>query len=166
MIPTEIFVQKISIYFSGEKQAGLFISGLGLLAFIVSFFLYKSDSSYKGMIYPLALVGLIQAGVGIAIAVKSEEQGKNLIRQYKLSMQEYKKEERFRMEKVMKSFKVIKLVELFLIIAGVVVSFIFIDNSFYYSIAIGTIAQASATLVFDLIAEQRAWVYIEFVRSL
>jgi hypothetical protein len=166
MIPTEIFAQKITVYFNAERMGGMLILGIGISAMVLSFYLYKTESLYKGMIYPLVSVGLIQGAVGFVVAGRSENQGKVLIEQFRISDYDFKIKEGARMAKVVKSFRIIKIFEVILILCSVVISIIFIDNILFYSIAIGTIAQASTTLVFDLFAEQRAWIYLEFIRSL
>ncbi len=75
-------------------------------------------------------------------------------------------EELPRMEKVMKNFPVIKMVEIGFIIVGVFLLLFFWKNGLIKGIGIGLIIQGIMLYGFDHFAQSRGKIYFEFLNSL
>ncbi len=165
-----MITQHLLTYFSGEKlsAAAFLLIGAGALGF--SSFLWKANSPYKGMIYPLVLIGLIQMVVGGVVFFRTDSQVAGLLEHLKTHPTDFRAEEVARMKKVLDSFALYKAVELLLLAVGIFMTFSYRQNMTLYASAIGLVAEASILLVADLIAEHRAEVYLmrllEFVPEL
>ena len=70
------------------------------------------------------------------------------------------------MNTVMGNFRIYKAIEVILAIAGLLLTFFFRDQLFWYAFGVGLLAQAGIMLVLDLMAEQRGEVYKYAVNSL
>jgi hypothetical protein len=70
------------------------------------------------------------------------------------------------MEKVMKSFNIIKKVELVIFILGLVLSVVFWQNELMRGVAVGLVIMGISLYVFDHIAESRGETYVQFLKSL
>jgi len=71
-----------------------------------------------------------------------------------------------RMEKVMKSFNIIKKVEIAIFIIGLAMIIIFWRNELIRGIAVGLLIMSVSLYTFDHIAESRGEAYIQFLKSL
>lgn len=158
------FVHK---YFIGEKQESLLFLIIGIaavVAAIVLFFFIKTNPSlYKGMAIPLFVIGLIQLAVGYTVYARSDKQRMDVA--YLLGtepVQYAKSTELPRMEKVMKNFVIYRWVEIALILAGVILIFLFRSNpdrSLLFGLGIMLAIQASIMLGADSFAEKRGDLY-------
>ena len=147
-------------YFTAEKQESLIFMIVGISALLISLYLLKSDSSYKGMIYPLIFVAIIQLVVGGTVFFRTNGQVATLKIQLNDSPVHYKTDEVARMNTVMKNFKIYKSIEIILLLAGIILTFIVRDRNFWYSVGVGLIIQSSFMLVLDLFAEKRGLEYL------
>ena len=99
----------IEQYFSAEKQGSLFFLAVGIVAVIASiilFFVLKTPF-FKGTAIPMIIIGLIAGTIGFTIYKRSDEDRIRNVYAYDLNPIELKVKELPRMQKVMKSFKVI-----------------------------------------------------------
>jgi hypothetical protein len=158
--------EKLICYFTAEKQESLFFISIGIIAFIVALYLFKTDSPYKGMMYPLILIAIIQLVVGGSVFFRTDNQVAALKTQLHDNPQAYKSEESSRMGTVMKNFRIYKGIEIFLLILGIILTFLFRDKNLWYSIGIGLIIQSSLMLMLDLFAEKRAHEYVFYIQKL
>jgi hypothetical protein len=150
-------------YFMAEKQEALLFMVLGAAALIVSFYLFKAESAYKGMIYPFIIIAAIQLVVGSTVYFRTDGQVAELTTLLKDDPEKYKVEESQRMERVIKSFRVYKGTEIILLAIGIALTIAFREYNLWYSLGIGLIIESSLMLVLDLFAEKRAHEYIQFV---
>ena len=63
-------------------------------------------------------------------------------------------------------FKIYKIIEIILLLAGIAMTFMFRQNQLVYAIALGLIMQAAIMLGLDLFAEKRATEYVKYLESL
>jgi hypothetical protein len=166
MNESEIFTSRLVAYFGAEKFGGLIAFLIGVSALAFSFYLYRYGSTYRGMIYPLVLFGLIEVGVGGGLFLKSDKDVSRLLPLYSHSAQEFKSLEGPRMETVMQRFKMIKGVWLILLLGSAMFSFYFFKNDLVFSVCLGIILQVSVLLVFDMVAEKRADQYLQSIAQL
>ena len=153
----------LSTYFTAEKQEAMLFMAVGVAALVVSFYLIKADSTYKGMVYPLIVVAVIQLVVGSTVYFRTDRQVAALEKLLKYDPAAYKAEELQRMEPVMKNFRVYKSIEIILLAIGMALTFALRKNNLWYSVGIGLIVQSSLMLILDLFAERRAHDYLKFV---
>jgi lipoprotein signal peptidase len=158
--------EKLIYYFTAEKQESLFFITIGIIAFIVSLYLFKTDSPYKGMMYPLIFIAIIQLTVGGTVFFRTDNQVAALKTQLHDDPQTYKSAELSRMGAVIKNFRVYKGIEIILLILGIVLTCIFREKDLWYFVGIGLIIQSSLMLVLDLFAEKRAHDYLRFVENI
>jgi hypothetical protein len=158
--------ENLICYFAAEKQESLFFITIGIIAFIVSFYLFKTGSPYKGIMYPLILIAIIQLAVGGTVFFRTDNQLAALNILLQDDPQAYKSAELSRMGTVIKSFRVYKGVEIILLFLGIILTFLFREKDVWYFIGIGLIIQSSLMLVLDLFAEKRAHDYLRFVENI
>lgn len=158
------FVHK---YFMEEKQAGLIFLVIGSLAMIVAivcFFVIKSNPSFfKGLAIPLIAVGLIQGIVGYTVYSRSNQQRKDTAYQMGLEPVPFvKTNELPRMQKVMKSFSILMIVEIVLLVVGIGLFLYFnksTDKMFWKGLGLSLAIMALLSGVLDFLAEKRGKQY-------
>lgn len=155
-------------YFIAEKQESLLFLIVGIVAIglaIVFFFFIKSNPSfYKGMAWPLLVVGLIQVVVGYTVYARSDIQRQDV--SYKMGLEPKRfiqEEEGPRMKKVMVNFVYYRYVEIGLVIAGLVLVFLYRnrpEREFWFGLGITLALQAIIMLGADYFAEKRGAAYV------
>jgi hypothetical protein len=155
----------IKNYFTQEKIESIFFIFIGMISIsfaLINWFVIKY-SLYKGLAYPLFVIGLIQLGVGITIYNRSPNDILRVENLFKMETQKIQTEEIPRMEKVIENFLLYKWIEIAFIIIGVIL-FIYCKNSsavFWKGIGLGLIIQATIMFSLDIIAEKRATTYLK-----
>jgi hypothetical protein len=160
-------MDSIIAYFNGE-QFQCILGALFSIAFITIciFFLYQQKAFLKGIAYatiPLAMLLLI---ICTGVIYKNSADIERVTTFYNEAPQQIKAEEIPRMEKVMKSFGMIKNVEIAIFIIGFALTVIFWQNELMRGVGIGLIIMSASLYAFDHIAESRGEAYIQFLRSL
>lgn len=152
-------------YFQAEKVYCIFGACFAALSLVVAlyFLLSVRQPFYSGMAYPFLVMGLFflvicttvahRAPADIARVTSFITENRSLIREQELP----------RMNNVMTSFRIIIVIELVLIVASVVVLIVLGDKSLIKGIFAGVLIHASFFLLFDLLAQQRAKEYLEFL---
>jgi uncharacterized membrane protein len=162
--PDISFVHK---YFMEEKQAGLIFLVIGSLALIVGivcfFFLKSNPIFFRGVAIPLIAVGLIQGIVGYTVYSRSDKQRKDIA--YSMGLEPVpfvKTNELPRMQKVMKSFTILMIVEIVLLVVGIGLFLYFnkaSDKSFWKGLGLSLAIMALLSGVLDFLAEKRGKQY-------
>lgn len=158
--------EQLISYFTAEKQESLMFMVVGAVAIIVSLLLWKSESSYKPMMYPLTVIALIQLIVGGSVYFRTDDQIASLSKQLQENPGKYRTEEIARMAIVNKNFAIYKYIELSLLSIGILLTFIVSRSSGWYAAAIGLIIQSALMLTADLFAERRAYEYVDSIKEL
>lgn len=153
-------------YFSEEKAESALFMLVGVLAIVLSVWLWRTGSTYRGMAYPLIGVARIQLVVGGAVYLRTDGQLAALRAQLASAPAEYQAAEVARMETVMRGFERYKLIELGLFAAGVALTYVFRQRETLYAVGVGLVLQSSLMLVLDLFAEKRGELYLAQVRAL
>ena len=154
----------IERYFVGEKQESWVFMAIGVAGFILAviFFFVLKSNLHKGMAVPLIIVGLILATIGFTVYKRSDRQRSDMVYAYDMNPSKLKNVELPRMKKVLKSFVVLRWVEIILFIVGAGLYIYFIRDfrhdfwrGFGFTLAIMAIVSLSA----DYFAEKRAHIY-------
>lgn len=160
----------IEKYFMAEKSESLLFVIIGIAAILVAavFFFFLKTNFYKGMALPLLLIACIQLTVGYSVYKRSDDDRKRNTYAYDLNPADLKNKEIPRMEKVNRNFVIYRWIEILLILAGLVLIFLYRNNterSFLFGIGIGLAIQAAIMLGADYFAEARAKVYTKGLKD-
>ncbi|MGH9369270.1 MAG: hypothetical protein ACRD3M_16540 [Thermoanaerobaculia bacterium] len=151
-------------YFIAEKQAGALAAALGLLAFAFSSLLWRTGTPLRAMVWPVALVGLVEIGVGAGLILRTDGQGERLRKGLASRPVETRAAELSRMERVNRSFRVIEALEVLLFASPA--ALLLRARPAWAAAGMGLLVQASVMLVFDLFAERRAHAYTRWLEGL
>ena len=155
----------IKNYFTQEKIESICFILIGIVAIsfaLINWFVIKY-SLYKGLAYPLLVIGFIQLGVGTTIYSRSPKDIIRVEHFVKLEPQKIQTEEIPRMENVLENFFIYKWVEIGCVIIGVIV-YVYCKNSaiaFWKGLGLGLMMQAIVMLSLDSLAEKRATLYLQ-----
>lgn len=153
-------------YFRAEKDAGLYILVVGAVILLLSAWIWWSGTRYRAMAIPLGVLAILEVTVGATLYLRSDKQLDTLTEQYYSDRERYGIEETARMEKIMSAFGVYKIVEIAVMIIGVGLIGVFWRRPSLAAIGAGLLAQATILLIFDLIAAERAQLYLDALRRM
>lgn len=155
----------LTAYFTGEKHGAIALMILGGVALTACLVLVATKSDYRAMAIPVGLVALLQVVIGVGLYVRTDPQVDALVAQHTAEPAAMVAAETARMDTVMRSFEIIKIVELVLIVVGVGLTHAFAHRPAIHAVGVGLIIQATVMLVFDLTAERRAVPYVEALHA-
>lgn len=153
-------------YFTAEKQESLLFMLVGALAIAVSLWLWFRGGPYKGMLYPLAAVALIQIVVGSTVYFRTDSQVAALKAQFESDPVAFVAEETGRMETVVRNFVVYRWIEIGLLVTGILMILGLRHVELWHAVGIGLTLQSAIMLLLDFFAERRADEYLKFVTGL
>lgn len=153
-------------YFQAEKSESVLFVLAAVLAVLISIFLVNSANEYRWMAAPLLAIALLQAVVGGTVLLRTNQQVSRLTDQVDSDPLDYRAQELARMAAVQTNFRLYKAIEVAVLLGGIALTYALRSKMSWYSIGIGCIAQGALMLVFDLIAEHRAGVYVEHIQRL
>lgn len=160
-------MDSIIAYFNGEKlqcAVGVIVSVV-FIAFSI-FFIFQQKAFLKGIAYVVIPLSAFLLIICIGVMVRTSKDIDRVTTFKKESPEKIKSEEIPRMEKVMKSFTIIKKVELVIFVIGVILAILFWRHELIRGIAMGLIIMGASLYVFDYIAESRGETYIQCLKSL
>ena len=159
-------MNELHFYFGAERQAGLVAVLLGAVSLAAAVYLWSARTPFRAAAWPLIVFGLIEAGVGGALVVRTPAQVRRLDAAFASSPQAAADAERQRMARVNRAFRAIMAGELVLITVGACLAFFLrTGNDTWSGIGMGLLLQASALLVFDIVAERRAHAYSQWLST-
>jgi hypothetical protein len=151
-------------YFNGERSAGVLLAALGLAALAFSAWLRADGGAMRAMLYPLALVGVLQLAVGVGLAAKTGAQVAAIEQATRVDGPAARARETDRMARVQQNFVVIELVEVAIVLGGLAMTML----SRRYTLAaigLGLLIQGSVMLAFDVFADRRGALYYAWLRG-
>jgi hypothetical protein len=153
-------------YFSAERQAGLFALLLGVASIAAAIYLWSARSPFQAAAWPLVAFGLIEAGVGAALVMRTPSQVQALDAGFTTTAQATATAERQRMTRVNQTFRLIMAGEVALIMLGTGLAFFLrTRNTTWAAIGMALLLHAAVLLVFDIVAEHRAHAYSRWLAS-
>lgn len=158
----------IDAYFAGERAESLLFLAVGLVACVVASVAVwrRRDPLLVGLAVPLALVGLIQVGVGATIYARTPGQVASLQALFAADPAAFKVEEGARMQAVRSAFAVYKGLELAFIVVGLALAVPRTRRRFWRGVGLGMLLQGALMLPADLAAEGRADTYMKALQAL
>jgi hypothetical protein len=159
--------EQIDRYFSAETSESWVFVAMGVLAIaFASITLWRSgDLIFKGMAIPLIVVGLTQITVGGSILLRTEKQVAELKALYQRDVALFRAAESPRMEKVLRSFQLYKMIEVAFVATGVLLIFLRPARDFWLGIGLGMLVQGALMLPADILAQRRGVAYYGAVRG-
>lgn len=154
-------------YFNGEKLQCIVGVVISLVSIALSaYFLATQTPLVKGMAYSFLPISLLLLAICVSVILRTPGDVERVTRFYQEQPAKIQTEELPRMEKVMKSFGIIKNVELGLFLIGVVSIVLFWQNPLVRGISAGLVVQCTVMYLFDHVAESRGEVYVNYLKSL
>ena len=159
----------ITNYFTQEKIESLFFIMIGIVAIsfsLINWFLIKY-SFYKGLAYPLLIIGVIQLSVGTVVYTRTP---KDIVRvEHSVQAEQFKikTEELPRMKEVLQNFTIYKWIEVAFILVGISLFFLCKNSNrvFWKGLGLGLMIQASLMFTLDTVAEKRAAIYVNYLQT-
>lgn len=160
----------IHTYFTEEKIESIIFIIIGCISILLASFFWGiiKYSFFKGMAYPLFFIGLIQVVVGGTVysrVPKDIERVEQIVKNKTIHLQ---KTEITRMETVQQNFVMYKWIEITLMAIGGLLIILFYKSpqTFWKGLGLGLFIQASVMLWLDIIAYQRANIYMSELSKL
>jgi len=160
-------MDNITLYFNDEKLQCLIGAIVSVILIAASvYFLFLQKPMLKGIAYTVIPLSTLLIIICVGVIFRTPKDIKRVTKFQIETPQKIQTEEIPRMEKVMKSFNIIKNVELVLLAIGLVILVVFWKNEQLRGIGIGIIIMSISLYTFDHIAEARGENYIRFLKSL
>jgi hypothetical protein len=160
-------MDNVTTYFTGEKIQCTIGAIFAVIFIGVSvFFLFQQKPMLKGIAYVAIPLSILLLGICTGVIAKSDKDLERVSTMLKETPASIQTEELPRMEKVMKSFGVIKKVELAIFLIGLALAIVFWRNDLIKGVGIGMVIMGAALYAFDYIAEYRGEPYVEFLKAL
>lgn len=153
-------IKHMTDYFTAEKQESLAFVLVGVIAIAIALWLWTNGHRFKAMAYPLVLIAMIQLAVGGTVYVRTDRQLAHLIEQSVSAPAVFKQTETARMQAVMTSFSLYKAIEIFLLVAGILLAVVFSRYDAAAGVGAGLVLQSALMLGLDLFAEARGKAYL------
>ena len=156
--------EAIATYFSGEKNGGLVLAGVGLAMLITAVVLFPARLELRSFAITVGVWSLLQLGIGIGLFVKTDAQVGALQSQLATSREAMTATELPRMEKVQQNFVLLEIVWVAMVVIGALVAWRMKEHPTVSGIALGVLINASVLLAFDIVAERRGATYLAALR--
>jgi hypothetical protein len=158
----------IQKYFYAERFESLIFMGVGAAAIVLALYgwFYKADPLWKGIAYPLVIIGLIQIAVGSTVFFRTPSDILRVTEIVEKDSDRIRSEELPRMEAVLKNFVTIRYVEIAMVGIGAVLIIIFGGSPFWKGVGAGLAVQAAVSLLLDFFAEKRGHEYFEYLKTI
>lgn len=152
--------EAILVYFQGEKNGGLLAAAVGLASLAAAAVFFQPRWDLRPFAVVLALVGLLEIGVGLGLWVRTGPQVDRLLEQLATNANQFYTEEGARMLRVQKNFITLERVWLGLLGVSALVAVTQKTRPVPFGVALGLLLHASFFLAFDLVAERRGGEYL------
>jgi hypothetical protein len=157
----------VTHYFTEEKIGSLFFIIIGFITVLLAliFLLIIKYSFFKGIAIPLLLVGTLQIIIGSTIYHKTPKDISRVEQIIKTNTHVLQTTEIPRIKIVLQNFVFYKWIEISLMITSIILTIILnkSSQSFWRGLALGLLVQAFLMLCLDLMAQQRAEIYLQFL---
>lgn len=160
-------MDNIQQYFAGEKlqcSIGIFLGLIGLG--IAIYFFTLNQGVFKGISYAFIPLSLFLLAICIGVVIRTPKDIKRVSSYYESEPTKMLTEELPRMQKVMKTFPIVKTVEIGFMVTGAILLLFFWNNGTIKGVGIGLIIQGIMLYGFDHFAQTRGKIYFEFLNSL
>ncbi|MEZ4947701.1 MAG: hypothetical protein R2804_19370 [Cyclobacteriaceae bacterium] len=154
-------------YFNAERWNCVGGIGIGLvaIAFALYYLLKVKEPYYTGMAWSLLVLGLFFLIVCVGVFIRSPKDIVRVTEYVEARSPLLQTEELPRMEKVMKSFRVIMVVEIALMVLSLALIFFAPLSPAWKGAFTGILIMAALLLCFDYLADKRGQVYFDYLKG-
>lgn len=161
----------IEKYFNGEKSAGrvFMMMGAGSIVAAALFFFVLNLNFYKGAAIPPLMIGLLFLAIGNTIYKRSDADRIRNVYALDMNPAELKEKELPRMQKIMRNFSVLFLIEILLFLTGAALYIYFIrdfKNDFWRGLGLSLAIMALIGFSADFAAAKRGRKYTNGLQNL
>lgn len=158
--------ETLSTYFTGEKNGGLVLIGMGVAMLIAAIVFFPAKLELRSFAITVAAWSLLELSVGIGLFLKTDAQVGALQTQLTADKAALIATEMPRMEKVQRNFVFIQYVWLAFIVLGAGLGWFFKEsNTTLAGVALGFLLNAAMFLPFEISAERRGAVYLAALKA-
>jgi hypothetical protein len=147
-------------YFTGEKQAGLLLAGLGVLGLAAAILFIQERWGLRSFALTLGAFAVIELGIGAGLYLRTGPQVATLIGQISTDPGSAFAVEGARMLRVQRNFQVILYVELAAIVVAAGVAYALRSRAGLSGVALAVLINGAMLLAFDIVAERRGAAYL------
>ena len=151
----------LTMYFNGEKYAGLMLAAFAIFAIAAAVLLYRSGGDLRSFAMTLGILALAEIALGVGLYARTGPQARGLEDQLRSDATTFYAAEGTRMARVQRNFVIIEYVELVVIISCALAAVILKAKPGPAGVALGLLINASVLLAFDVLAERRGAEYVE-----
>jgi hypothetical protein len=155
----------LTIYFDGEKNAGLCIAGIGLVGLAAAALFFQARWNIRSFAITLGVLSLVEIAIGVGLYLKTGPQVAGLVARLASDAPALYADEAARMVKVQRNFVYLEYAWIALIAICAVAAVALKARFRLTGVALGLLVSFSVILAFDLIAERRGAVYLEALRA-
>src|SRR5262245_2415472 len=112
----------MTIYFNGEKNAGLFLAAIGIVMFVGAAVLLRARPDYRAFAMTLGLLAIIEIAIGAGLYLKPDPQVSRLRAHLDADAAAFYADEGARMTRVQRNFVAIEYVEIALVLVSAIVA--------------------------------------------
>src|SRR6185295_10425862 len=112
----------MTLYFNGEKNAGLFLAAIGIAVVVAAAVLLRARPDYRSFAIALGLLALVEIAIGAGLYLKTDPQVGRLRAHLDANATTFYTDEGARMTRVQRNFVVIEYVEVALIVATALIA--------------------------------------------
>jgi hypothetical protein len=150
----------LAVYFDGEKNAGLFLAGLGTVALVAAAILFPPRFQLRAFAVTLGVVALAEIALGAGLYLRTDPQVAGLRSRLAEAPERFQAEEGARMARVQRTFVVIEYVEAAILVLAAAVALTQKARPGLTGAALALLVHAAVLLAFDLVAERRGAAYL------
>ena len=155
----------MTIYFNGEKNAGMFLAAIGIAVVVAAAVLLRARPDYRSFAITLGLLALVEIAIGAGLYLKTDPQVGRLRAHLDSNATAFYTDEGARMTRVQRNFAVIEYVEVALIVVTALIAVARKGSPTVTGIALGLLINAALLLAFDLLAERRGATYLAVIEA-
>jgi hypothetical protein len=156
---------EIDAYFTAERRGGFLLVAMAIAGFALAAFLWRTQSAFMAMAWPLVILGVIEVIIGLVIALRTPGQVAALEEGLRRSPAATVSGESRRMSTINRNFRIIKVVEVAVLALGLLLAVLLPSPSAWAAVGIGLLAEATLLLAFDTFAHHRAEVYTQWLQT-
>lgn len=155
----------LTVYFDGEKNAGLFLAGIAVGLMVATVAMYRAGPNFRAFAATLAIVALAEIGLGVGLYLRTGPQVRRLEEQLRSDAASLYAAESARMARVQRNFMVIEYAELIVVIVAAATAVLLKTRPGPSGVALGLAISASVLLAFDVFAERRGAEYVNAIEG-
>jgi hypothetical protein len=144
-------------YFHGEKLSGIAWGFAGVVSLSIAFGVIRFAGSYRAMIWPLIVFGLLQVGLGLSVGLRTDGRVARIEAALQKDSVKVRADEEKRIGLINTAFVALKIVWILMFVTGAI--FIYLQRPTLFAVGLALVLEAAAMLALDSAAEARHHIY-------